>query len=906
MRLRLRIVGNPACGEALRAVLLGDLNSSMITMNNKIRKKISDGNPPDFYLEYVWKYSHTDDDRGQSSLPVEGSKGPIYIVNRNHAGFKINAEVNVYFRDNETGEEIFITTIKSETSDDKIVQQDIEHTKDMNKTIFRNKSRSRKVVTGEDHELQRKDERETIPTSLTLGWERKSEPPTLNIDDKEVISTNMQSKEDMRVRGEELLIHASVKDGYYDFDNEVEANNGDEDVMYVDVLRKLKAYARLRIRHINHFYRIMKFLCFFALYCTMLYRQTDPFVSYEVSSSIKEILHPKIQSTQNVHYLYEWLSQSVVDHIWIESRCGDGVCQAPYEFPSFGRFGCKADCGPAQNLLQILVHIQTRFSNSQAVSALDLMGQVKWNLCLKDPGRETNDLPDLCWYEKYQKFTEANTNSLLKFDAVAGNWYIHVLGDHLGLVSGKIYRIDEESGDLILTPTVPLWLTCTDKSLFANVRSRIPAKDKKENLTKKELPTTKARYRKLSSKTIHEHEDDISVSIGSSYDPIPDSSWHFFVSECLAEVGADVTGECSTWASGNNYGTMKNWNTSLVTKMVGYVWYDDYTADFIGFGSKSSFNGDISGWDTSQVTTMESMFMEASAFNQNIGEWDTSQVINMEQMFYRASAFNQDISGWTGTAATTSQVNIFFDATAFLLKFTCFETSAGPISSCTCNSDYCLTDDTFYNAIEQCLLEDEFNGLCTTYGLTTTKYGTMPDWDVSRVTKMVGIDDYTADFIGFGSKSSFNGDISGWDTSQVTTMESMFMEASAFNQNIGEWDTSQVINMEQMFYGASAFNQDISGWTGTAATTSQVNIFFDATAFLLKFTCFETSAGPISSCTCNSDYCLTDDTFYNAIEQCLLEDEFDGLCTTYGLTTTKYGTMPDWDVSRVTKMVGIR
>ncbi|CAL6333299.1 unnamed protein product [Bathycoccus prasinos] len=224
------------------------------------------------------------------------------------------------------------------------------------------------------------------------------------------------------------------------------------------------------------------------------------------------------------------------------------------------------------------------------------------------------------------------------------------------------------------------------------------------------------------------------------------------------------------------------------TKMVGYVWYDDYTADFIGFGSKSSFNGDISGWDTSQVTTMESMFMEASGFNQNIGEWDTSQVINMEQMFYRASAFNQDISGWTGTAATTSQVNIFFDATAFLLKFTCFETS-------------------------QCLLEDKFNGLCTTYGLTTTKYGTMPDWDVSRVTKMVGYvwyDDYTADFIGFGSKSSFNGDISGWDTPQVTTMESMFMEASAFNQNIGEWDTSQVINMEQMFYRASAFNQDIS------------------------------------------------------------------------------------------------
>ena len=262
----------------------------------------------------------------------------------------------------------------------------------------------------------------------------------------------------------------------------------------------------------------------------------------------------------------------------------------------------------------------------------------------------------------------------------------------------------------------------------------------------------------------------------------------------------------------------------------------------------------------------------------------------MEQMFYSASAFNQDISGWTGTAATTTAaVDIFLDATAFHLKFACSDnTFAGPISSCTCNSDYCLTDDTFYNAIEQCLLEDEFDGLCTTYGITTTKYGTMPDWDVSRVTNMIGYvwnDDSTGSFIGFGSKSSFNGDISGWDTSQVTTMESMFREASAFNQNIGKWDTSQVINMEQMFYRASAFNQDISGWTGTAATTSQVDIFVEATAFQLKFTCTETFA---ASCTCNSDYCLTDDTFYDAIEQCLLEDKVDGLCTTYGLTTTKY------------------
>ena len=51
------------------------------------------------------------------------------------------------------------------------------------------------------------------------------------------------------------------------------------------------------------------------------------------------------------------------------------------------------------------------------------------------------------------------------------------------------------------------------------------------------------------------------------FSPIPDASWHAFVKECLEE--APVTGECTTWASENNYGTMPNWDTSLVTDMNG-------------------------------------------------------------------------------------------------------------------------------------------------------------------------------------------------------------------------------------------------------------------------------------------------------------------------------------------------
>ena len=77
----------------------------------------------------------------------------------------------------------------------------------------------------------------------------------------------------------------------------------------------------------------------------------------------------------------------------------------------------------------------------------------------------------------------------------------------------------------------------------------------------------------------------------SSPDPIPDASWHTFVDKCLEE--APDTGECTAWASGNNYGTMPNWNTSLVEDMSGYT-----GSVFQGFGDKSTFNGDISKWNT--------------------------------------------------------------------------------------------------------------------------------------------------------------------------------------------------------------------------------------------------------------------------------------------------------------------
>lgn len=49
-------------------------------------------------------------------------------------------------------------------------------------------------------------------------------------------------------------------------------------------------------------------------------------------------------------------------------------------------------------------------------------------------------------------------------------------------------------------------------------------------------------------------------------------------------------------------------------------------------------------------------------------------------------------------------------------------------------------------------------------------------------------------------------------TSHVTNMANLFKNNTTFNQNISSWDTAYVANMESMFENATSFNQDISNW----------------------------------------------------------------------------------------------
>ena len=270
-----------------------------------------------------------------------------------------------------------------------------------------------------------------------------------------------------------------------------------------------------------------------------------------------------------------------------------------------------------------------------------------------------------------------------------------------------------------------------------------------------------------------------------------------------------------------------DWNTAQVTNMYGMFIHASAFNQDIGrwntaqvttmlwmFGYASAFNGDISKWNTEKVTHMGSMFSRASAFNQDIGSWNTFSVTTMESMFQLASAFNQDISLWTGSAAISAQTNMFLDASAFQEKYTCG--TSGPASSCNVIESTWIAPSppppsppspppppltpipsaSWHDFVFLCLEEAPKTGECTDWA-SGNNYGTMPNWDTSLVEDMSGYDGSVSQ--GFGDKSTFNGDISKWNTEKVTTMYDMFYQASAFNQDIGSWNTAQVTDMQAMF-----------------------------------------------------------------------------------------------------------
>jgi surface protein len=238
-------------------------------------------------------------------------------------------------------------------------------------------------------------------------------------------------------------------------------------------------------------------------------------------------------------------------------------------------------------------------------------------------------------------------------------------------------------------------------------------------------------------------------------------------------------------ASDNNWGQMV---TTLVTDMSNK------------FKDATSFNQNISSWDTSNVTTMYGMFYEADAFNQNIGSWNTSALTDTNDMFFGADAFNNGGSGSIGnwdTSSVTRMSGMFNGAVLFNQNI------GGWNASNVEKMGRMFKDASAFNADIGNWVTSKVINMSDMFNNADSFNQDIGSWDVSSVTSMTRM---------FRYNGGFNQDIGSWNTSSVTRMDYMFNSATAFNQDIGNWNTSNVTDMIKMFRTASAFNQDLSGW----------------------------------------------------------------------------------------------
>jgi len=103
------------------------------------------------------------------------------------------------------------------------------------------------------------------------------------------------------------------------------------------------------------------------------------------------------------------------------------------------------------------------------------------------------------------------------------------------------------------------------------------------------------------------------------------------------------------------------------------------------FSFATSFNGDLSNFDTSSVTDMNGMFYDAESFNRDLSNFDTSSVTDMSNMFQFAESFNQDVSNFVISKATC--VYLMFNGASSFNQDLCLWQDEFPYTSSCVNGD---------------------------------------------------------------------------------------------------------------------------------------------------------------------------------------------------------------------------
>ena len=231
---------------------------------------------------------------------------------------------------------------------------------------------------------------------------------------------------------------------------------------------------------------------------------------------------------------------------------------------------------------------------------------------------------------------------------------------------------------------------------------------------------------------------------------------------------------------------------NLEEARVGYLNTDNVTDMkymFATLESLTTLTG-LNSWDTSSVTSMESMFAGASALTSlNLSSFDTSSVTSMANMFMSDTSLTTiNLSGLGGSSLTNM-----------------YEMFAG----CTSLSTINLTGFTTSNVTNMAEL---FAGDTSLTSLNLSSFNT------SHVTNMSFM------FAQCTSLASVN--LSSFNTSSVTSMADMFIKCESLTSlNLSNFTTSSVTDMNGMFLGCTSLTSlDLSSFN-TSNVTNMAGMF---------------------------------------------------------------------------------
>lgn len=313
---------------------------------------------------------------------------------------------------------------------------------------------------------------------------------------------------------------------------------------------------------------------------------------------------------------------------------------------------------------------------------------------------------------------------------------------------------------------------------------------------------------------------------GSAVDTItsysdPDKT-HNYVS--AGDYTVTITGQMSS--IGFEGGTSKNYLIRVTN--LGSTQLTDLESAFKDCVNLTYF----AGGDTSQVTTMDSMFFGANNLvSIDLSTFDTSNVTHMNFMFYGALQIpSLNLSNFN-TANVTTMAYMFYNMGAITsLNVSSFDTSNVTDMYAMFQSTTNLNSLNLSNFDTSKVTDMRW--MFASSGVTSLN---VTSFDTSRVTTMSYM------FFNLTRLTSLN--VTSFNTGNVTNMSNMFYLASKLTSlDLHSFDTSKVTNMEYMLANLSEITSLNLSNFDTSSVTSMSNLFaYNSKLTSLNITSFNTS-----------------------------------------------------------------